>query len=67
MRKKRGVYYTPEPVVKFIVRGVDYLLKSEFDLSMGLADTSMIEHTFLEQGKKIKKNIHRVQVLDPAT
>jgi len=30
MRKKRGVYYTPEPVVKFIVKGVDYLLKTEF-------------------------------------
>jgi len=34
MRKKRGVYYTPEPVVKFIVRGVDHILQSEFGLSM---------------------------------
>lgn len=67
MRKKRGVYYTPQPVVQFIVRGIDHLLKSEFGLSMGLADTSKIEHTFLEQGKKIKKNVHRVQLLDPAT
>ena len=67
MRKKRWVYYTPEAVVKFIVRGVDHLLKSEFGLSRGLADTSKIEHSFLEQGKKIKKQVHRVQVLDPAT
>ncbi len=67
MRKKRGVYYTPEPVVKFIVRGVDHLLQTEFGLSQWLADTSKIEHTFTEQGKKIKKSVHRVQVLDPAT
>ena len=53
--------------MKFIVRGVDHLLKSEFGLSRGLADTSKIEHSFLEQGKKIKKQVHRVQVLDPAT
>ena len=67
MRKKRWVYYTPEAVVKVIVRGVDHLLKSEFGLSRGLADTSKIEHSFLEQGKKINKQVHRVQVLDPAT
>jgi predicted helicase len=67
MRKKRGVYYTPDPVVQFIVRGVDHLLKSEFGLSRWLADTSKIEHTFTEQEKKIKKQVHRVQLLDPAT
>lgn len=67
MRKKRWVYYTPQPVVQFIVKWIDHLLKSEFGLSMGLADTSMIEHTFTEQGKKIKKSVHRVQLLDPAT
>lgn len=33
MRKKRGVYYTPQPVVQFIVRGVDHLLQSEFGLA----------------------------------
>jgi len=79
MRKKRWVYYTPEPVVKFIVKGVDAILKKEFDLSMWLADTSKIDaefkdHTQTEYDKrykdgqrKIKKTIHRVQVLDPAT
>jgi predicted helicase len=67
MRKKRGVYYTPDPVVKFIVRGVDHILQSEFGLSRGLANTSKIEHISTEQGKKIKKQIHRVQLLDPAT
>jgi predicted helicase len=54
-------------VVKFIVRGVDHLLKTEFGLTRGIADTSKIEHTFTEQGKKIKKQVHRVQLLDPAT
>ncbi len=40
LRKSRGVWYTPEPVVNFIVRGVDEILKSEFGLREGLADTS---------------------------
>ncbi len=38
MREKRGVYYTPEPVVKYIVRAVHTVLKSHFNLSDGLAD-----------------------------
>jgi hypothetical protein len=36
-REKRGVYYTPEPVVRYIVRSVNELLKSHFDLPDGLA------------------------------
>ena len=39
LRKARGVWYTPQPVVNFIVRAVDDILKSEFDLPQGLADT----------------------------
>jgi predicted helicase len=35
------VYYTPEPVVKYIVKSVHQLLKSHFDLSDGLADPSV--------------------------
>ena len=38
MREKRGVYYTPEPVVKYIVRAVHSILKSHFNLADGLAD-----------------------------
>ncbi len=37
-REKRGVYYTPEPVVRYIVRSVHELLKTHFDLSDGLAN-----------------------------
>ena len=40
LRKARGVWYTPEPVVNFIVRAVDDVLKTEFGLSQGLADNS---------------------------
>jgi predicted helicase len=42
MREARGVYYTPEPVVEYIVRSVNQLLKREFGLKQGLADTSMV-------------------------
>lgn len=40
LREVRGVYYTPEPVVSYIVRSVDALLRTRFGLSQGLADTS---------------------------
>ena len=38
LREKRGVYYTPEPVVKYIVRSVDHILKTRFARPLGLAD-----------------------------
>jgi N-6 DNA Methylase len=38
MRKGRGVYYTPPPIVNFIVRAVDDLLKESFRIPSGLAD-----------------------------
>jgi hypothetical protein len=38
MRESRGVYYTPEPVVSYIVRSVDGLLKEKFGRKRGLAD-----------------------------
>ena len=40
MRELRGVYYTPEPVVSYIVRSVDRLLRDRFGLADGLADTA---------------------------
>ena len=73
-RKARGVWYTPEPVVNFIVRAVDDVLKTEFGLPMGLADTSKIQIDWDSgqndaKGKPVmvKKDVHRVQILDPAT
>jgi len=41
-RKLRGVYYTPEPVVSYIVRSVDWLLRERFDKPLGLADPSVL-------------------------
>ncbi len=42
IRAKRGVYYTPEPVVSYIVRSLDHILKTRFNRSLGLADTNTI-------------------------
>jgi len=74
LRKSRGVWYTPEPVVNFIVRAVDDILKTEFNLSKGLADTSKIkikvETDIIDKRKgeykKEEKEVHKVQILDPA-
>ena len=67
LRKARGVWYTPAPVVNFIVRAVDDILKAEFDLPQGLADTSKTRIKVDIQGKKVEQEVHRVQILDPAT
>ena len=40
LREMRGVYYTPEPVVSYIIRSVDQLLKDKFKLADGLAATA---------------------------
>lgn len=77
LRKSKGVWYTPQPVVGFIVRAVDEILQKEFNLPEGLADYSMIEKDVaVEQShdrrtadgmKHAMKRFHRVQILDPAT
>lgn len=76
LRKARGVWYTPAPVVNFIVRAVDDILKTEFNLPQGLADTSKTKITLNTQSadkrsttgyKQIEQEVHRVQILDPAT
>ncbi|MDR0611775.1 MAG: N-6 DNA methylase [Planctomycetaceae bacterium] len=72
LRKSRGVWYTPLPAVQFIVHSVDEILKQEFNLPQGLADTSTIKLKQKTEQKddKIKENIveyHKVQILDPAS
>ncbi len=67
LRKARGVWYTPQPVVNFIVRAVDDILKTEFGLPQGLADSSKTKIKVDVQGKMIEQEIHKVQILDPAT
>jgi predicted helicase len=77
LRKSRGVWYTPQAVVNFIVRAVDGILQTEFGLPMGLADTSKItiersidqskDKRYSDNKKKEKVELHKVQILDPAT
>ncbi len=62
LREQRGVYYTPEPVVDFMVRGVDWLLKEELGKPEGLADKDTLvldpaagTATFL---RKVIEHIH---------
>lgn len=66
LRKSRGVWYTPHPVVNFIVRAVDDILKDEFGLPQGLADTSKVTIKVNVLGKMVDREVHRVQFLDPA-
>jgi len=71
LKKSRGVYYTPEPVVNFIVRSVNEILKSEFNLNDGLRNTDKTTITVRGQGvtkkeREQKKEVHKVQILDPA-
>ena len=78
LRKSRGVWYTPKPVVSFMVRAVDDILKQHFNLSEGLADTSkttieVTKRVVKKKGskefvdKKVQEQVHKVQLLDPAT
>ncbi|MCT7505923.1 N-6 DNA methylase [Aliarcobacter cryaerophilus] len=76
LRKSRGVWYTPQAVVNFIVRACDEVLKVEFDLIDGLSDETKIKikvddinSGYTKSGQKIKKEleVHKVQILDPAT
>ena len=81
-RKRMGAYFTPIPVVRFIIGQVDAVLKRDFGLAKGIADTSKrtieidrgqtvqirdsktgkLEKTSIE-----KQEVHKVQILDPAT
>ena len=81
MREARGVYYTPEPVVNYIVRSVDGLLQREFGLKEGLAHAGKVRWKTLKTETTHRKRdfkpstsineveawVHRVQILDPAT
>ncbi len=67
LRELRGVYYTPEPVVSYIVESIDWLLSERFGLKDGLADKSKITVKRQEAGQTIEEESHRVLILDPAT
>lgn len=75
---QRGVYYTPQPVVNFIVRAVDSIIKNDFGLPDGLASTETkkikvtrkskrrVDGFFYKQVEDTEE-VPAVQVLDPAT
>lgn len=72
LRAKRGVFYTPRPVVQFIVRSVDEILKTEFGIEDGLAST-ITWGEMLQRRPELKlpqyctPQTPFVQILDPAT
>lgn len=68
----RGVFYTPRPVVSYIVRSVDELLRTEFGLADGLADDTtwsemVMRHENMEIPDGTPPDQAFVQILDPAT
>ncbi|MFM6023049.1 MAG: N-6 DNA methylase, partial [Dolichospermum sp.] len=64
MRESRGVYYTPEPVVDYIVKSVDYVLRNKLNISKGLADSQKIKIPNPQGEETIET--HQVLILDPA-
>ena len=81
LKVRRGVFYTPQPVVSYIVRSVHELLQTEFGLTDGLADTTtwgemLKTHPGLklppltdapDEKRTISPDETFVQILDPAT
>ena len=76
LRKSMGAYYTPTPVVKFIIREVDRILKEDFGIADGIASAETCEREVEtqpwrmpgERKDRLTKTVqtHRVQILDPA-
>ncbi len=78
LRKSRGVFYTPEPVVDFIVRAVDDILKTRFRSAGRALPTRARQRSRSKRpvagrtskgtvSEDVEKEFHRVQILDPAT
>ena len=81
LKIQRGVFYTPQPVVSYIVRSVHELLQTEFGLEDGLASTitwgeMLKKHPDLklppltdapDEKRTISPDEPFVQILDPAT
>ncbi len=63
LREMRGVYYTPEPVVSYIVRSVDLLLRERFGLDDGLADAKKVTANMPDGARG---EMPRLLILDPA-
>ena len=73
LRKQRGVWYTPVPAVRYIIRSIDEILRCVFGLSAGLADASKTRVRVANDNRSrkgdakfVEREMHRVQLLDPA-
>lgn len=75
---QRGVYYTPQPVVNFIVRSVDDILKRDFEIADGLASTNTKKIKYMRKSKRRtnryyhtivedEMEVSAIQILDPST
>jgi hypothetical protein len=70
-RRELGAYYTPIPIVRFIVSAIDNLIKNEFDLPLGVADATTWGEYAARAGKPVPSEVDVdapvVRALDPAT
>lgn len=70
-RLKAGAFYTPQPVVEFMVRAVDEVLRTQFGLPMGIADPSTWAEVGERNGFEVPEGIEPespfVSMIDPAT
>ena len=71
MRADAGAFYTPKPVVEFMVRMVDEVLRTRFDLPLGIADAATWQEVADRNGFKMPDGIDLdqpfVSMIDPAT
>lgn len=72
LKKKMGVWYTPSEIVDYIVRSVDFLLKSKFDIKDGISSNEKQNMTYQQTRpdgtvENVSGLIHRVNILDPST
>ena len=71
MRADSGAFYTPEPVVEFMVRGVDEILKTRFGLEAGIADPAtwqdVADRVAFEVPEGVDPDKPFISMIDPAT
>ena len=71
LRAEAGAFYTPEPVVEFIVRGVDEILRTRFGLEAGIADPATWQDVADRLGFDVPAGVDPakpfISMIDPAT
>lgn len=71
MRADAGAFYTPQPVVEFMTRTVDTILRDRFGLAAGLADgaswAEVAERNGFDVPEDVDPSSQFVSMVDPAT